>query len=187
VDDAPTPWITFYRRSRDRTEPACGVRMTRFGLSFALAVAVLDQISKWWILADVMNPPTVIPVTSFFNLVLVWNRGVSFGILNQSSTWIPWLLSALAAAICVGLFIWLRRAESRRLAASLGLIIGGALGNLIDRVRFGAVVDFLDVHAAGYHWPAFNVADAAITIGVVVLLIDSLIAGREERKVDSPQ
>lgn len=161
--------------------------MTRLGVVLALLITVLDQISKWWILADVMNPPTVIPVTPFFNLVLVWNRGVSFGILNQSSVWIPWLLSALAAAICVGLFIWLRRAESRCLAVALGLIIGGALGNLVDRVRFGAVVDFLDVHAGGYHWPAFNVADAAITIGVGVLLIDSLITGREERKVDAQQ
>ena len=161
--------------------------MTRLGVALALLIAVLDQISKWWILADVMSPPTVIPVTSFFNLVLVWNRGVSFGILNQSSPWIPWVLSALAAAICIALFLWLRRAESRRLAASLGLIIGGALGNLIDRLNYGAVVDFLDVHAWGYHWPAFNVADAAITIGVGVLLIDSLITGSEERKVGPPQ
>ena len=161
--------------------------MTRFGVALAFLIAVLDQISKWWVLADVMSPPTVIPVTPFFNLVLVWNRGVSFGILNQSSTWIPCLLSALAAAICVALFVWLRRAENRRLAASLGLIIGGALGNLIDRLRFGAVVDYLDVHVAGYHWPAFNVADAAITVGVGILLIDSLITGREERKVDPPQ
>ena len=161
--------------------------MTRIGIVLALLVTVLDQISKRWILADVMSPPTVIKLTPFFNLVLVWNRGVSFGILNQSSAWVPWLLSALAAAICVGLFIWLRRAESRRLSAALGLIIGGALGNLIDRLRFGAVVDFLDVHAGGYHWPAFNVADAAITVGVGVLLIDSLIAGREERKIEPPQ
>ncbi len=161
--------------------------MTRIGIVLALLITVLDQISKWWILADVMSPPTVIKLTPFFNLVLVWNRGVSFGILNQSSAWVPWLLSALAAAICVGLFIWLRRAENRRLAAALGLIIGGALGNLVDRLRFGAVVDFLDVHAGGYHWPAFNVADAAITVGVGVLLIDSLIAGREERKIEPPQ
>ena len=161
--------------------------MTRIGIVLALLVAVFDQISKWWILADVMSPPAVIPVTPFFNLVLVWNRGVSFGILNHSSPWVPWLLSALAAAICVGLFIWLRRAESRWLATALGLIIGGALGNLIDRLRFGAVVDFLDVHASGYHWPAFNVADAAITVGVGILLIDALIAGREERKVGPSQ
>ncbi len=161
--------------------------MTRIGIVLALLVAVFDQISKWWILADVMSPPAVIPVTPFFNLVLVWNRGISFGILNQSSPWVPWLLSALAAAICVGLFIWLRRAESRWLAAALGLIIGGALGNLIDRLRFGAVVDLLDVHASGYHWPAFNVADAAITVGVGILLIDALIAGREERKVGPSQ
>ena len=157
--------------------------MTRLGIALALLIAMFDQISKWWILADVMSPPAVITVTPNFNLVLVWNRGVSFGILNQSSAWVPWLLSALAAAICFGLFIWLRRAQSRWFAVALGLIIGGALGNLVDRLRFGAVVDFLDVHAGGYHWPAFNVADSAITVGVVILLIDVLITGREERNV----
>jgi signal peptidase II len=157
--------------------------MTRFGLLYALAVVVLDQVTKWWILAGVMNPPTVIPVTPFFNLVLVWNRGISFGVLNQASAWVPWVLSAVALAICVGLFIWLRRVDGKLLATALGLVIGGALGNLVDRLRFGAVVDFLDVHAAGFHWPAFNVADAAITIGVGILLIDALIAGRDERKI----
>ena len=161
--------------------------MTRFGLVLALVVVVLDQVSKWWILAGVMNPPTVIPVTPFFNLVLVWNRGVSFGLLNQASAWIPWLLSALAAAICAGLVVWLRRADGRWLATALGLVIGGAVGNLVDRLRHGAVVDFLDVHAGGYHWPAFNVADAAITVGVGVLLIDALIADRNERKVKPPR
>ena len=161
--------------------------MTRLGVALVLLVAVLDQISKWWVLSDLMNPPSVIPVAPFFNLVLVWNRGVSFGILNQASVWVPWLLSAVAAAICAGLFVWLLRAEGRLLASALGLIIGGALGNLVDRLRFGAVVDFLDVHAAGYHWPAFNVADSAITIGVAILLIDALIAPREARKLDPPQ
>ena len=161
--------------------------MTRLGVALALLITVLDQISKWWILTDVMSPPAIIAVTPNFNLVLVWNRGVSFGILNQGSAWVPWVLSALASAICVGLFIWLRRAESRWLAAALGLIIGGALGNLVDRLRFGAVADFLDVHAGGYHWPAFNVADSAITVGVGILLIDALITGREERQVEPPQ
>ena len=160
--------------------------MTRLGLSLAALVVGLDQASKRWILADVMDPPRVIPVTPFFNIVVVWNRGVSFGILNQESAWVPWLLTALALAICIGLFIWLRRADGRWLAGGLGLIIGGALGNVIDRVRFGAVFDFLDVHAAGYHWPAFNVADAAITVGVATLLIDSLIAGRNERSLSPP-
>lgn len=161
--------------------------MTRFGLALAAAVIVLDQASKWWILTGVMAPPRIIEVTPFFNLVLVWNRGVSFGILNQGSAWVPWLLSALVAAICVGLFIWLRRAEGRWLAAALGLILGGAIGNLVDRLRFGAVLDFLDVHAAGYHWPAFNMADSAITVGVGILLVDALIAGRDERKVEPPR
>ncbi len=161
--------------------------MTRFGLALAAVVIVLDQVSKWWILTGVMAPPRIIEVTPFFNLVLVWNRGVSFGILSQGSAWMPWLLSALAAAICVGLVIWLRRVDGSWLAAALGLIIGGAVGNVVDRVRFGAVLDFLDVHAAGFHWPAFNVADSAITVGVAILLVDALIAGRDERKVEPPQ
>ena len=157
--------------------------MTQLGIALSLLIALLDQISKWWILAEVMSPPGIITVTPNLNLVLVWNRGVSFGILNQGWAWVPWLLSALTVAICFGLFIWLRRAQSRWLGVALGLIIGGALGNLVDRLRFGAVVDFLDFHVGVYHWPAFNVADSAITVGVGMLLIDALITGREERNV----
>ena len=157
--------------------------MTQLGIALSLLIASLDQISKWWILAEVMSPPDIITVTPNLNLVLVWNRGVSFGILNQSAAWVPWLLSALTAAICFGLLIWLRRAQSGWLGVALGLIIGGALGNLVDRLRFGAVVDFLDFHVGVYHWPAFNVADSAITVGVGMLLIDTLITGRQERNV----
>ena len=157
--------------------------MTQLGIALSLLIASLDQISKWWILAEVMSPPDIITVTPNLNLVLVWNRGVSFGILNQGWAWVPWFLSALTAAISFGLFIWLCRAQSRWLGAALGLIIGGALGNLVDRLRFGAVVDFLDFHVGVYHWPAFNVADSAITVGVGMLLIDTLITGRQERNV----
>ena len=157
--------------------------MTQLGISLALLITSLDQFTKWWVLAEVMNPPAIITVTPNLNLVLVWNRGVSFGILNQGSAWIPWLLSTVTVAICFCLFIWLRRVQSKWLAVALGLIIGGALGNLVDRLRFGAVFDFLDVHVGIYHWPAVNVADSAITFGVGMLLIDALITGREERKV----
>ena len=148
-------------------------------LALAVLVLVLDQASKWWILAEVMQLQRVIEVTSFFNLVLVWNRGVSFGLLDQDSEIGPWLLVALAAAIVAGLLVWLRRAPGPWPILAVGLIVGGAVGNAVDRVRFGAVLDFLDLHAAGYHWPAFNLADSAIVAGVAVLVIDGLFSGRQ--------
>ena len=167
----------------ERSLAARILAMTRLGIALALLIALLDQFTKWWVLAEVMSPPAFITLTPNLNLVVVWNRGVSFGILNQSSAWVPWLLSTLTAVICLCLFIWLRRAQSKWLAVALGLIMGGALGNLVDRLRFGAVFDFLDVHLGVYHWPAFNVADTAITFGVGMLLIDTLITGSRGRKV----
>jgi len=114
------------------------------GLAIAIMVAALDQASKWWILLSVMRPPREIEVTSFFNLVMGWNTGVSFGILTQSSAWI---LTAVALAVVVGLLVWLRKAETRLVAVAIGMIIGGAVGNVFDRLYHGAVLDFLDVHA----------------------------------------
>ncbi len=146
----------------------------RFGLGLALLVVLADQLSKWWMLTQVMDPPRQIEVTSFFNLVLAWNRGVSFGLFNEQGAALPWILSGLAVLVVAGLIWWLRTLDRRLPAAALGLVIGGAIGNVIDRVRFGAVGDFLDVHVAGYHWPAFNLADGAITVGVVLLIFDGL-------------
>lgn len=147
------------------------------GLRVAVLVTVLDQLSKWVMLEMVMAPPRIIPVTPFFNLVMVWNRGVSFGFLGQASPhWMPWLLSALALAIMAVLAWWLRRMTNRLMVLALGLVMGGALGNVIDRLRFGAVADFLDFHVAGVHWPAFNVADSAITVGAALILYDAIFA-----------
>ena len=157
--------------------------MLRFGLLLAAAVAVLDQISKLWIVLDVMAPPRVIEVTPFFNIVMVWNRGVTFGLLSDSAPWTQYAVGAVALAVTAALVVWLARATSRLLAAGLGLVIGGAIGNLVDRAVHGAVADFLDFHAFGYHWPAFNVADAAITVGVAALLLDGLIGGPRGNKV----
>jgi signal peptidase II len=154
--------------------------MLRLGLIVAVPVVLLDQLTKWLVLADLMDPPRTIVVTGFFNFVLVWNRGVSFGMFNADSAWGPILLSGLALIISVCLVVWLRRVASPLVATAIGLVLGGAIGNVIDRARFGAVADFLDFHAFGYHWPAFNVADSAITIGVALLLYDSLF---ERRKV----
>ena len=158
--------------------------MLRLGLLVALPVILIDQLTKWWMLSVFSEPPYAIVVTGFFNLVLVWNRGVSFGLFDTSADWGPFLLSGLALFISICLVIWLRRVESRLVATALGLVLGGALGNVIDRFAHGAVVDFLDFHAFGQHWPAFNVADSAITVGVVLLLYDSLFEGRKAREQD---
>jgi signal peptidase II len=141
----------------------------------AATVVVLDQLTKWAILTWLER---AIALTPFFNLVVVWNRGVSFGMLDSDGALAPWLLSGLALAVVVALLIWLRQVEHPLPAVGLGLIIGGAVGNVIDRVRFGAVIDFLDVHALGWHWPAFNVADSAICIGAALLLVDGLLMHR---------
>ena len=152
----------------------------RKGLMVLALVLAADQITKWWILSTVMQPPRVIPVTPFFNLVLGWNRGVSFGILNSESPLSAWLLPLAVIAIIAVLGVWLYRADRLRVAAAIGLILGGAIGNLVDRLRFGAVADFLDFHAAGFHWPAFNLADSGITVGAIVLILDSLFVSEEK-------
>lgn len=154
-------------------------RLHALGIVMALAVLILDQASKWWILAVVMQPPQVIEVTPFFNLVMAWNRGVSFGLFTHEAEIMPYVLTAVALAIVAFLLVWLWRNDRALIAASLGLVIGGALGNVVDRFRFGAVADFLDFHVAGYHWPAFNVADSGITIGVALIVLDGLL-GRHD-------
>lgn len=152
------------------------------GLGLAAVIIAVDQLTKWVMLYVVMVPPRFIEITPFFNFVYVWNRGISFGLFNTDSPWNRWLLSALALAIVAFLLIWLWRAHHPLVIVALGLIIGGALGNVIDRSLYGAVFDFLDVHAYGYHWPAFNIADSAITIGVSLLVVDSVLAISEPRK-----
>ena len=147
------------------------------GLCLAVLVVGLDQATKAWMMA-LLDPPRLIGLTEFFDLVPVWNRGVSFGILSSRDGATVWLLGGLALAVAAGLIVWLARAERRLLALGLGLVIGGAVGNVVDRARFGAVFDFLDFHAAGWHFPAFNLADSAITVGVGLLLLDGLLSGR---------
>jgi signal peptidase II len=148
--------------------------------SYLMALILLcDQLSKWWILSVAMRPPRVTPITSFLNFVLVWNKGVTFGLLNRfAHNSMPWILIGVALLILVLLGRWLLRTSSTIVALGLGAIMGGAIGNVIDRVRYGAVVDFLDFYYHNYHWYAFNVADAAIVTGVTVLLLDSLVRGR---------
>jgi signal peptidase II len=147
---------------------------TRAGTLIALLTILFDQLSKWWILNVTMVPPRIIPVTSFFDLVLVHNRGASFGIFSDAPGWASVALIVFAILISIALAIWMWRVDETLLAVALALVIGGAVGNVIDRIRFGAVVDFLDFHVGNWHWPAFNIADSAITIGVILLILDSL-------------
>ena len=146
-------------------------------LGIALAVVILDQISKWVITDMVFSAPdifTPIEITSFFNIVIAWNTGVSFSMFSDSGEYMPYILIAVASLIAIMFGFWLWKAKKHMFGICYALIIGGALGNIIDRARFGAVVDFLDFHALGYHWPAFNVADMAVVTGITMLIIFSL-------------
>ena len=158
------------------------ISLTR-GLIVAAVVLAVDQATKWWIVFKVMQPPTVIPVTPFFNIVIGWNRGVSFGMFNSDSGLNEWILPLVALVIVAVLAVWLIRAEKPVIALALGSVIGGALGNVIDRFHYGAVADFLDLYIAGYHWPAFNFADTGISIGAVILVVDSLFGGDDKNKL----
>jgi signal peptidase II len=145
-------------------------------LYLAVLVTLCDQLSKWWLLNNIMVPPRVVPVTPFLNYVLVWNKGVTFGLLNQfDHRLMAYVLIAVALIILFLLGRWLTRTTSMVVALGLGSIMGGAVGNVIDRLRFGGVVDFLDFYYRDYHWFAFNIADAAIVTGVGLLLLDSLV------------
>jgi len=156
-------------------------RFLLFALSIFLAVLLLDQWSKRLILEQFTSyDHAAIEVTSFFNIVLVWNTGVSFGLFASHRQ--PLLLTAVSAVIIIMLVIWLMKNTSKLVAASLGCVIGGAVANVIDRLRFGAVTDFLDFHIGAYHWPAFNVADSCIFIGVVLLSVSSMFAPNSQTK-----
>ena len=151
------------------------------GLATAALVVILDQLSKAAVLAffAARGLGDRESVTSFFNLALTYNRGISFGLFNGGAGLNALVFSLAAAAIVAVLLYWLSRVVSPFLAVAIGLIIGGAIGNVIDRLRLGAVVDFLDFHVGYLHWPAFNLADSAICIGVAAMLLDGLLLRRE--------
>ena len=161
--------------------------LTGLGALSGLAVLVADQASKWWVLHGIELPEIgrvfLLPV---LNLTMVWNRGVTFGLLTGFGTWSYLLLAAIALAVVAALGVWLRRAESPVVALSLGAIAGGAIGNVIDRLRFGAVVDFIDVHVGEWHWYVFNVADAAIVCGVAALILESQWPKRRQAADNTP-
>lgn len=159
-------------------------RATALGpwLGLAAAVAIADQFTKW-LLARAIAPGDVIPVTGFFNLVHVFNKGAAFSFLASAGGWQRvFFIGVTIAAVALIVYLLRRHGGERLFCLGLALILGGALGNLWDRVFLGHVVDFLDFHAAGWHWPAFNVADSAITVGAGLLIVDTLLAGRRERR-----
>lgn len=165
------------------------------GFSLALDVLILDQLSKWLILEFVMrkeiqpnaqpvglldwlmNAPSRFPfasveLTSFFNLTMVWNEGISFGLFHGSGVWILVGLSLIITVIFSG---WMLRSTSWFQTVALALVIGGAIGNVMDRLRFGAVADFFDFHVMGWHYPAFNIADCGIVVGIALLVFDGIV------------
>lgn len=148
-------------------------------LGLSAAVVALDQWTKWLVVKHFVlhETLTLLPV---FDLVRAHNRGAAFSFLNNDAEWPRWFFSALAVAISAVLVVWLRRlpASARLLPLALSLVLGGAVGNLIDRLRHGYVVDFVQVHWQEYYFPAFNVADSAITVGACLLLLDSFISSR---------
>ena len=155
-------------------------RPVRVGLmAFAFAYQ-LDQFTKWVIAEVVMHPFGLIPVTPFFNLIFHRNTGVTFGLFAGGGEAGRWLLAAVALGVVAVLFVWMARAEKVWVGVALGLITGGALSNVADRLRHGGVTDFLDFHYAGWHWPSFNLADAAICVGVGLLLLDAFLERRPE-------
>lgn len=175
-----------------------------FGFCLIAAILFLDQYTKWLVLETMLRSDGDVPtfanwfitrqpleffidqrevytareLTSFLNFVMVWNTGISFGMFSntneESGRALSLILIALSLTVSLVLIVWLALARGRMLAWGLSMIIGGALANVADRIRFGAVADFVDVHVAGYHWPAFNLADSCIAIGALFLVIDTM-------------
>lgn len=154
------------------------------GLIWAFGVIVVDQLSKYWILHWFLGENAGVRIFDFFNIVRAWNTGVSFSMLNNYGSTGVWILTGLALVIVAMLLYWLKGEKNEVTQVALGLIMGGALGNVIDRLRFGAVFDFLDFHINGSHWPAFNVADSCICIGATIIVLQAVVAqfnGKENK------
>src|SRR5438552_7112174 len=168
-------------------DPASRASLSSAWRWFALAAAVVlaDQVTKALVLGRFALGERL-EITGFFNMVLVYNKGAAFSFLSDAQGWQTPLLIAFAVVAIAIVGTLLVRSPGRWLfCTGLALILGGALGNLIDRFRFGQVVDFLDFHAAGWHWPAFNVADSAITVGAVLLILEGFVH-HEGRARSSP-
>jgi signal peptidase II len=157
------------------------------GLIAGLIVLAADQLSKWWIL-DGLDLPDLrqVVLLPVLNLTMVWNQGVTFGLLNGLGAWGHVVLPVIAVGVVVALGFWLSRAENKVVAGAIGAIAGGAIGNVIDRVRFGAVVDFIHAHLdtpwGDFSWYVFNVADAAIVCGVAALIVEAQFSKRRQAR-----
>lgn len=169
------------------------------GFGLIVVFIIMDQLSKWFVLEKIFKPELNVPslgffdwitssirlpfisidYTSFFNLTMVWNQGISFGLFQNGN---PWPLIIIALVISTIFSVWLYKSKSCFEAISLSMVIGGALGNVIDRLHFGAVADFLDFFIGDWHYPAFNLADSFITIGIVMLVVNSLFFDQDNKK-----
>lgn len=158
------------------------MRPAILGGLISLVGLIVDQAVKTWLLFgfDLAEKGRVV-ITPFFDLVLVWNRGISYGLFAADSQGQVWFLVAVKTAITLALIIWLVRNTDKLTAIALGLLIGGAIGNTIDRVLYGAVVDFASLHAFGYYWYVFNLADVWVVAGVALLLYDAFLVGRSQK------
>ena len=160
----------------------------RLGIVIALSTLALDQASKLYLLfgydLPVREPLALAP---FLELMVVWNRGISYGLFQQETELGRWALLAVSIAAAIGLSLWMARATGRLLAGALGLIIGGAVGNAIDRVAYGAVFDFVHFHIGSFSWYVFNLADAAIVAGVIGLVYDSLVLDKRRGRQANPE
>ena len=154
-----------------------------FGLAVALVSGVIDQAHKYWMIAIYgIEEKGRVEVAPFLDLVYVINKGISYGLFTQDEPSGQLLLAAFAIVVSIALTVWLAHsADNRVMAASIGLIIGGALANAIDRLHLGGVADFFSLHAFGYYWYVFNIADAAIVAGVLGLLYDGFLSGASQR------
>jgi signal peptidase II len=151
------------------------IRHFNIGVYLATFVAMIDQGSKMAVLGMFDRLPSPIYVNPILNLRLSWNKGVTFGLFNDHGAWMPHLLTFGALVIALLLLRWLYRVNTMPSCLGLGCVMGGAAGNIIDRLQHGAVVDFIDLHLGNYHWYTFNVADSAIVIGVCLLLLENML------------
>jgi signal peptidase II len=154
-------------------------QLTTLGVASAVLVLAADQISKWWVLNGLDLPARgVVRVLPVLDFAMVWNRGVTFGMLNGLGAWGGPIIALVALAIVIALGFWLRRARTCLSAVAIGAIAGGAVGNVMDRLRHGAVVDFILAHIGAWSWYVFNLADAAIVCGVLALVLEAQFPAR---------
>lgn len=156
-------------------EPVGGMKVYRW-LLLSIIIVMVDQLSKQ-IVVQQMQLFQSIEVLPFFNFYYIHNYGAAFGFLNDQPGWQRWFFTIITSIISLGLLVWISklRASQKLLILALVFVLGGALGNLYDRVVYGYVIDFIDWHVSGYHWPSFNIADAAISMGALLLILDTFM------------